>query len=176
VPAGARLPIPRFDRLLGVELRPGIARIAADALRGEAEIITGDAAALPLPPADCALLFDVLHLMPAASQESLLRALAGSMAPGGVMVVREADAGAGWRFAAVRLGNRLKALAVGRWRQEFHFRTAPAWIACFGALGLRAEVRPMGQGTPFGNVLFRITAAEAPALRPALTAGSDRGI
>jgi hypothetical protein len=73
-----------------------------------------------------------------------------------VIVVREADASAGWRFTAVRVGNRLKALAVGKWRQTFHFRTASAWRVCFDELGLEAEMRPMGQGTPFGNVLFRV--------------------
>jgi uncharacterized protein (DUF2062 family)/SAM-dependent methyltransferase len=147
---------PVFARIIGIEHRARVAGIAAAALAGEAEILSADARHEPLQPADCVLLFDVLHLMPADDQRRLLSSCAAALQPGGVIVVREADASAGWRFTAVRVGNRLKALAVGKWRQTFHFRTASAWRVCFDELGLEAEMRPMGQGTPFGNVLFRV--------------------
>jgi hypothetical protein len=75
------------------------------------------------------------------------------------MLIREADASAGWRFMTVRMVNRLKALLIGAFRQEFHFRTVSDWQACFVRHGLRSDVRPMSQGTPFGNVLFRVTRA-----------------
>jgi uncharacterized protein (DUF2062 family)/2-polyprenyl-3-methyl-5-hydroxy-6-metoxy-1,4-benzoquinol methylase len=153
--------VPNLERLVGIELRPNVAAIARAALAGEAEILQSDAREVPLPPADVVLLFDVLHLMPAADQEALLLAVARSLRPGGVMLVREADASAGWRFTAVRLGNRLKALAVRRWRQTFHFRSRAEWLATFEAIGLHADARPMGEGTPFGNVLFRVTVAAA---------------
>jgi SAM-dependent methyltransferase len=143
--------------MIGIETRPRVAAIARAALGGEAEILTADAREAGLARADVVLLFDVLHLMGSADQDALLSSVATSLEPGGVIVIREADAAAGWRFAAVRVGNRLKALAIGRWRQEFHFRSASEWLACFARLGLRAEVRPMGSGTPFGNVLFRVT-------------------
>jgi hypothetical protein len=55
------------------------------------------------------------------------------------------------------VGNRLKALAFGAWRQREHFRTADEWLACFAGLGLSARMHPMGKGTPFANVLFRVT-------------------
>jgi uncharacterized protein (DUF2062 family)/SAM-dependent methyltransferase len=148
--------MPDFARLIGIETRPRVASIAREALGDEAEILTLDARGAEMPRADVVLLFDVLHLMSAADQESLLASLVRTLEPGGAIVIREADASAGWRFATVRLGNRLKALAIGRWRQTFHFRSAAGWLACFERLGLRAELRPMGKGTPFGNVLFRV--------------------
>jgi hypothetical protein len=83
--------------------------------------------------------------------------MTAALEPGGIILVRDADASAGWRFAAVRAGNRLKALLSGAWRQEFHFRTTLEWIECFARLGLDADVRSMGDGTPFANVLFRLT-------------------
>jgi hypothetical protein len=76
--------------------------------------------------------------------------------PGGVILIREADASAGWRFAAVRASNRSKAIAFGAWRQRFYFRTADQWLACFAAHGLTAELRPMSSEM-FANVLFRVT-------------------
>jgi uncharacterized protein (DUF2062 family) len=158
--AWAGPPPPVFDRLVGIETRPGVAAIAREALGDEAEILAVDARGQSMPPADAVVLFDVLHLMSAAQQEELLEAVIRSLRPGGAVVIRDADASAGWRFRAVRLGNFLKALAIGRWRQEFHFRSAAEWVACLDRLGLDALARPMGQGTPFGNVLFRATRRE----------------
>jgi len=90
-------------------------------------------------------------------QEAVLATLAAALAPRGVMLIREADAAAGWRFECVRWGNWLKAAAYGSWSQPFHFRTAAEWQACFSRLGLHTEVREMSEGTPFANVLFRVT-------------------
>jgi len=146
---------PCFDTMIGIETRPRVAAFARAALQGEADVRTLDARDAGLPASNVVLLFDVLHLMKAADQERLLAAVLESLRPGGVVVIREADAGAGWRFAVVRAGNRIKALAVGEWKQTFHFRTTTEWMACLERLGFSAEVRQMGQGTPFGNVLFR---------------------
>jgi hypothetical protein len=85
--------------------------------------------------------------------------MAEALDPGGVILVREADAAAGWRFQAVRAGNRLKALVFGNWRQRFHFRTAADWHRCFADAGFSVDVRGAGEGTPFANVLFVLTRA-----------------
>jgi SAM-dependent methyltransferase len=160
-----------FESMIGIELRPRVAAYACAALGDDARIVAVDARHADLPPADVVLLFDVLHLMPVADQESTLRALVASLRPQGVIVIREADTAAGWRFACVRIGNWLKAVGVGRWRQTFHFRSSQEWLDLFGRLGLSAEVRRMGQGTPFGNVLFRVTAT----LRTSRPAPSSSG-
>jgi uncharacterized protein (DUF2062 family)/SAM-dependent methyltransferase len=157
LPGWAEPPI--FERMVGIELRPRVAEMARRALGAEAEIVTGDARAIEGVPADAVLLFDVLHMMRPEQQESLVAMLAAALQPGGVMLIREADASAGWRFAAVRYGNRLKAIVFGSLRQEFHFRTVPDWRAFFARHGLHVDVVPMGTGTPFGNVLFRVTAS-----------------
>jgi uncharacterized protein (DUF2062 family)/SAM-dependent methyltransferase len=157
-------PPPQFDRMIGIETRSRAAAIARNALGVEAEIIQDDARSATLAPCSAVLLFDVLHLMPVDEQESLIATIAAALQPGGVALVREADAAAGWRFAAVRLGNRLKALAFGHWRQRFSFRRTDEWVARFAAHGLTGHVLPMGDGTPFANVLFKVTApGHAPA-------------
>ena len=148
---------PRFDRMIGVEIRARVAELARDALKGDAEIVHADARRLPPGQARAVLVFDVLHLMEAAEQDAMLAGLAQTMDGEGVILVRDADASAGWRFRTVRIGNRLKALAVGAWHQPFFFRTRAEWLACFARHGFEAEERSMGEGTPFANVLFRLT-------------------
>jgi SAM-dependent methyltransferase len=150
-------PPPRFDRVIGIESRRGVAALARRALAGEAEIIDRDARAEPLGRPSVVLLFDVLQMMPRHDQESLLANASAHLDRDGVILVREADASGGWRFRAVQLSNHAKAFAFGAWRQRFWFRTRQEWLACFERLGLYATVQPTGEGTPFANVLFRVT-------------------
>jgi uncharacterized protein (DUF2062 family)/ubiquinone/menaquinone biosynthesis C-methylase UbiE len=152
-------PPPRFDRMAGIETRRRAAASARAALLGDAEIIEGDARTLSLERASAVLLYDVLHLMGLDEQDALLTEAAASLEPGGVVLVREADASAGWRFTTVRLGNRLKAIVFRTKDQSFHARTEAEWLDCFARRGFSAEVRRMGDGTPFANLLFRLTAA-----------------
>jgi SAM-dependent methyltransferase len=151
-------PPPAFDRMIGIERRPRAARIARQALGDAADIRHGDARAIAFDRCRAVLLFDVLHMIPADAQDTLIAGVAAALEPGGVVLVREADPSGGWRFLAVRCGNRLKALAGGHWSQRFHFRTRDEWLARFAEHSLTGEVRPMGEGTPFANVLFRVTA------------------
>ena len=150
-------PPPWFDRMIGIETRARPAAVAGEVLRSDAIIVHGDARTTDIGPCRAVLLFDVLHMLRAPEQETLLATVFAALEPGGVVLIREADASGGWRFAVVRLGNRVKALAFGHWRQPFHFRTSDEWLACFASHGLAGQVRPMGAGTPFANVLFRVT-------------------
>jgi uncharacterized protein (DUF2062 family) len=158
-------PPPRFDQMIGIELRKRVVKIARAALEADAEIIDADVRAIPLAPAHAILLFDVLQLLPRADQETLLANMAARLDGDGVVLVREADASAGWRFAAVRFGNRLKLIASGNWRQPFHARTMDDWRACFVRHGFQTAAQPMGKG-PFANVMFRLTVAPAASARP----------
>jgi SAM-dependent methyltransferase len=165
-----------FERMVGIETRARVAGYARAALAGEAEIVTHDARSASLPEADVVLLFDVLHLMPEADQDSLIAALVASLREGGIVIVREADKSAGWRFAVVRAGNWVKAMAVGHWQQAFHFRSIDQWTACFARHGLATDVRQMRQGTPFGNVLFRLVVAPEGRAFAGVAPGEDRTV
>jgi uncharacterized protein (DUF2062 family) len=155
-PPGAAAP-PEFERMVGVEVRPRLVRLARLALGSEAEIVQADAIAFPPEPCHTVLMLDVLHKMNAEQQERLLAAMVSALDPGGVVLVREANADAGWRLGMVRAINRLGALALGRWRRRLHFRTMTEWLVCFDRLGLEAEVVPAENRTPLGSVLFRLT-------------------
>jgi SAM-dependent methyltransferase len=156
---GVRLP--RFDRMVGVEMRPHRARLARAALGTDAEIIESDARTISVGAWRVILLFDVLHMMPREDQEALLATMVGALDPGGVILVREADASAGWRFQAVKIGNRLTALASGAWSQPLSFRTVGEWRECFLRHGLEVEAAPASAGTPFANHLFRLRVRQA---------------
>jgi uncharacterized protein (DUF2062 family) len=149
---------PRFERMVGIETRHRVAVLARTALDGDADIIEADARGASFDQASAILLIDVLQLMRRDEQEALLTALAARLEPGGVMLVRESDASAGWRYTTVWLANRVKALAFGRWKQPFHSRTEAEWRDCFRRHGFRTEVHPMSEGTPFANLLFRLRA------------------
>jgi len=152
---------PRFDQLIGIELRPRVAATAARILDGAATILAEDVRQTNAAHASAILAFDVLHMLPAVDQDTIVARLVHMLEPGGVLLLREADAGGGWRFAFVRLGNTLKAIVTFNWRQRFHFRTAAAWQQLLESHGLDVRVQPMGEGTPFANVLLRASRPSA---------------
>jgi uncharacterized protein (DUF2062 family)/2-polyprenyl-3-methyl-5-hydroxy-6-metoxy-1,4-benzoquinol methylase len=144
-------------QLSGIDVAEDAARVARAGLNGCAAIETADLLSTPLPPADAILLIDVLHYLPPEDQRRLLSRVAGALPPGGLLLVREADAAAGWRFHAIRLSERLMALCRRdwrQWRQGFHYRSQADWISLLTARGLLAKVGPMGMGTPYANVLI----------------------
>lgn len=154
-PAG--WPSPPQLQLAGIDADPRPASVARTGLQGRASIETGDLLAAPLPPADAILLIDVLHYLPPADQQRLLSRAAEALAPGGLLLVREADAAAGWGFLSIRFSERLAALCRRdwrQWRQGFHYRTQADWRRLLESRGLIAQVDPMGMGTPYANVLI----------------------
>jgi uncharacterized protein (DUF2062 family)/trans-aconitate methyltransferase len=152
-PEGWALP-PCGLSFFGIEGRPKVAAAARQALSGRAEIVNEDLRTAGFPAADVVLLLDVLHYLPAADQEALLAKAVAALAPGGLLLIRDADAGAGWRFTATRLQERFSALLRRHRKQRFHYRSATEWTRLLQALELAVDVRPMGMGTPYANVLL----------------------
>ena len=150
---GARPPV---MELTGFDLRTSHLAAARIALQARARVRRADltAAAFAPPEADTAVLLDVLHYLPAAAQERLLAATVEALAGGGLLLLREADAGAGWRFRATAAAERLCALGRGRWRQPFHYRSGEEWRSLLERLGLAVEASASSAGTPYGNLLL----------------------
>lgn len=141
-------------QLHGIEANPKAAKVARQALGADARIDVADLREATLPPARAVLLLDVLHYLPAKAQEDLLARIAGALEPGGVLLIRDADAAGGWRFTATRIQERLCALARRHWRQRFHFRRVAEWRQLLENLGFAVEITPMAEGTPYANVLL----------------------
>lgn len=152
-PPGWRPPSARLE-LVGVELDAKKVAVAAKALGDAARVTVWDAAYEDLPRARAFLLLDVLHYLPAAEQERLVERAARALEPGGVVILREADAGLGWRFFLTRAAERLCALWRRHWRQRFHYRTADGWRRLLEGAGLCVSTRPMWAGTPYANQLI----------------------
>lgn len=125
----------------------GLDRVTFDV----ADLRTADLAG---PDVDVVLLLDVLHYLPAAAQDAVLRRVAGRLAPGGTLWVRDADAAAGWRFRLTALEEALfTRLGVNR-GAELCFRPMAELVRVLEAEGLTVTTEPMWEGTPFANVLL----------------------
>lgn len=127
--------------------------IARRALGTDAVIEQRDLRELEFPRRCAAVaLIDVLLYLP--EPDRVLHAAAHAVAPGGVLLVREPDAGAGLAFAFTRLSSWFDALARGRSRARRNYRSAAQWRAQLEGLGFNVEAEPMSSGTPFANLLF----------------------
>ncbi len=147
-------PPPRDVTLVGIERSPRAVKAARLALETDASILEQDLAGLELPHANAIVLTDVLHYLPVELQNAVIERAARALLPGGVLLVREADANAGWRFWMTTIFERLRALTRGAWRQRFYYRSCAQWSDLLRAHGLTVETKPMSAGTPFGNSLL----------------------
>lgn len=154
-PASWPAPPPLGVRLYGIELRPRVAERARRVLEGIATIDALDVSAHALPACDGVLLFDVLHLLARERQDRLLADIARALNDGGTLLLREADASRGWKFQAVRFGNRFNALWQGHFSRPFCFDTAGGWAARLADLGFEVERTTAHDAGPFGNVLLQ---------------------
>jgi SAM-dependent methyltransferase len=146
--------------LHGVELNPTAARAASRALVTQATIVQGDLAKEPIPPCDVATLLDVAHYLPVDVQNDVLARARAALSPGGRLFVREADAAAGLGFAAVRVSERLAAIARADGFRRFWYRSIAELSGRLEAQGFSVAATPMRGRTPFANVLLE---ARAPA-------------
>ena len=139
--------------LHGIDAHARRVDIARRALGADAVVEQRDLRGLGFPQGCAAVaLIDVLLYLP--EPDPVLRAAADALAPGGVLLVREPDAGAGLAFAFTRLSSWFDALARGTSRAPRNYRSAARWRAQLEGLGFNVEAEPMSSGTPFANLLF----------------------
>jgi SAM-dependent methyltransferase len=141
-------------QFIGLELDARLARVARRALAGAATIEQANLVDCPIPSCATAVLLDVLHYMPATAQEDLLDRVAAALGPRGVLLLREADRDAGFGFRFTAAAERLRAVARGRFRQRFCFRSQAEWEELLRRRGLRVEALPVAEGSLFANVVL----------------------
>ena len=112
-----------------------------------------DVRAFELPPADLALLIDVLHYYPPDEQRAMLARASAALRPGGLLVIRETD-----RDARSHVTRALEWLAVRcGWNRGpgLSYRTAAELRAELEAAGLElAETADASSRVHRGNVLL----------------------
>ncbi len=140
--------------LHGIELRKREVAIARKALGSFARITLLDLRAGDIPHADVVTVFDVLHYLEAKAQLDLIQRIARAISPGGLLLVRDIDAAAGFSYRLTHLVERIAAICRGHFRQHFHFRSRSQWDKLFAENGFALESMPMSDGTPFANVLW----------------------
>jgi SAM-dependent methyltransferase len=172
----AHWPAPPLNlELCGVELRQDRARTAQEALHGGARVERGDIRQADLPPSAAIVILDVLLYLDDGEQRVLLDRVAQALQPGGVLLLREADAAAGLRFGITRWCARLADMRRGGLHRKLHYRSAAHWTALLQGLGFAVLKQPMSEGTPFSNVLFIATKlAGTPRLVPHVEVSTAR--
>ena len=107
------------------------------------------------------LLVDVLHYLPLAEQDEVLRRVADCV-PHGRILIRDLDAGPKARSAVTRVFEWLaKVTGYNRGRAERYYRPARELVAQLESAGFSCEVLGASEGTPFGNVLIVATKSES---------------
>jgi SAM-dependent methyltransferase len=113
-----------------------------------------------VPAPSVITLLDVLHYQTPSEQDAILARLAGVLAPGGVLLVRDGRSDGGWRSTVTAWSEKV-AMALGRHKGDgVYFRPQDEMRAALEGLGLEVSVDPCSENTPFANVLFAARKAE----------------
>jgi SAM-dependent methyltransferase len=147
-------PPPRNLLLHGFEFRADRVMTARRALTGRATIALCDVRTADFPASPVAVLFDVLMYLERPEQERVLEKAAAAVEPGGILLLRETDAGGGLAFQMSRWSERLLQAGRGRLRDPLCYRRAMDWTRLLEGLHFSVTAEPMDAGTPFANVLF----------------------
>ncbi len=159
----------------GIELRADRVRAAREALGDSATVELRDICDAEFPPCTTAVVFDVLLYLNEATQREVLARIAAALQPGGLLLLREADADAGLSFQVTQWSERVAGVARGRLWQRLHYRSRGQWVSLLEALGFAVvRTEPMSQGTPFANILFVARRAAECCSGAALGAVRDR--
>lgn len=140
--------------LKGIDVHAAHVQAACRALGDSVPVEARDLRNLDFQPCSVIVMLDVLLYLGAEEQRRVLQKAAEALGSGGLLLLREADAGAGLAFHATRLAERLLEALRGRLRNRLHYRSAVQWAGVLESLGFSVGVEPMSEGTPFANVLF----------------------
>ncbi len=147
-------PAPRGLSTHGMELMPRDVERARRALGASCEVSQADIRSTPFGAADAVVILDVLHYMARQAQLEVLERVRAALPPGGLLLLRVGDAGAGIRFRYGQLSDKVVMLLRGHAIVAQHCRSVAEWRALLARCGFASEAKPMSQGTPFANVLL----------------------
>lgn len=108
-------------------------------------------------------LFDVLHYLSHAAQRTLLSDLAGRVAPGGVLIIRDCPREPRLRYWMTLIAEKFAQAISWNLRTPLHFPTRESISDVFDTNEFQREIRPLWGTSPFNNhiFIFRRRASEA---------------
>lgn len=145
---------PEIHSFHGIEWMLRDVERADAALRGWARFSCADISQAAFEPADVITIIDVLHYIDFEAQQRALAHARAALRPGGRLLLRVGDAGAGWPFRLSRSVDTLVIALRGLGWRRLHCRPVSAWRHALEQLGFVVDVLPMSAGTPFANVLL----------------------
>jgi 2-polyprenyl-3-methyl-5-hydroxy-6-metoxy-1,4-benzoquinol methylase len=154
--------------ITGVDVDERKVRRASDAARGRYDGLTfaehNAAQKLPDFEGHVAVL-DVLHYLPPARQESLLREFAASVCDGAMLLLRDSPRNGSARFWMTYFAERFAQTISWNRSAYLHFPTAESIEAAFATDEFTREARATWGHTPFNNQLFIFRRCNAAVLR-----------
>jgi cyclopropane fatty-acyl-phospholipid synthase-like methyltransferase len=148
-------PPPLNLELQGLERRRDRVWVARRALRESAQVERCDVRKAAFPRCSAIVMLDLLLYLEPDDQRRLLERCAAALDPGGVLLLREADAAAGSAYQVTRWSARLSAMGTGGLWPGVHCRSTPEWASLLESIGFSVgAAEPMSAGTPFANALF----------------------
>lgn len=150
---------PRPAHVRGIELMQRDVDRAQAALKpavdaAQASFVAADMCSAPFGQADAVVILDVLHYVPVAAQDDVLRRVRDALSPGGVLLLRVGDAAAGLPFRISNWVDFVVTTLRGHRLGQLHCRPLAEWRRALTSIGFRVEAHPMSEGTPFANVLL----------------------
>lgn len=119
----------------------------APAFEGRLQFAPSRPGEVPDGPWDAIAVVDVLYLIDAEGEERLVRDLAGQLAPGGVLLVKEMAQRPAWKFALARLQERISVQVLGITEGDELTFLAPSEIGRWMTdAGLEVEHLPVDRG------------------------------
>jgi SAM-dependent methyltransferase len=148
----------------GIDLAGADIARASAALGADARFTCGDMRDTPFGDADIVVILDVLHYVPFAAQEGVLRRVRDALPAGGTLLVRVGAKSESLRFRYTEWVDRVVMRLRGHRLERLHCRALDEWVRTIEAFGFRVEARPMSEGTWFANVLLvaRLPAGASP--------------
>jgi 2-polyprenyl-3-methyl-5-hydroxy-6-metoxy-1,4-benzoquinol methylase len=99
-------------------------------------------------------LFDVLHYLSEPEQHTLLSGLAGCVAPGGLLIIRDCPRERRPRYWMTWLAEKFAQTISWTVNGALHFPSRRTIDAVFGAAEFERETRPLWGASPFNNHIF----------------------
>jgi len=137
-----------------------VERLQASARGLPIEAVAADFTTFPIPACDAVVLLDVLHYLPSDAQEAVLRRAASALRPGGTLLLRDPDAGAGARFAWNAFHESLATRLDATQARVSTYRTGRSWAVVAKVAGLaNPRMERLASSSPYAD---RVVAAAAP--------------